>query len=905
VIEPRIVGIMLAKDEADVMPDVIANLEGALDALYYHAGDAETAAVIRAAYRTGWARKVVIPEGVPHTDGLRQYLLEQARRDAVSDNDSRPMWVMVVQGDEIYHDDLRSHVLYAHQIGATMMTCQVATFLLHESQRDGWDWGSPLTKRLTHYIWDFGEHTGFLDKPTIYYDPSVHMRAHPFGTDDGIWSPARPVRKHYPFRTPEQARKRLDDRLRPTEQHPDGWQPHYKNYQHVFVGDVAADRPVKRFNGVFPEVYRHPNFWGSRLERREDFQMRFEIKPPFVIFHDDKPGSHAMLHGPQGVRYPFRNDASCFDDNEKRYAWAFEGSPSPGDRLTFTTSERRVDGVVASDSSVAFVPVIVMRKLPKVSVVTCSYNRPDLLRTAIESMRAQTDPDWEHLIYDDASTDPRVHEVLAEAVRDPRVRVWCDTVNHDQPSTIWNFLLDRSYGRYLTVLDDDNMKLPRFVERMSAELDADPSLDIVTCGWRVDREDEPPVDYLLNLSTNAEQLKLNSTCDGGAMLYRREAFERVGYFSEAFRTSEDWDWLRRALQTSKHKNLQEVHATYRSHNKSRMYRAAPLGRDADMMEIQTRPLTSHLGLSVTFPPHSRLTASQIDVCQSISRAQAVIPWIQPGRDLALVVSPFQMSSEDIANAIGGHARVLSLHMEDPYALSTNLERVKQMAANVETWVCTNDASTLPYYQAIVGGRVIVCPTLGPDDQLAREALPRDIDVLICGYAYPSRKRFVDELLPKLNGLRTVFIGDGWTFDGLVGIVGIDCCPETHGTQPLGETYQLHARAKAVVCMHRVHGDCSDGAVEPTNVNRGAMEGYLGARVFLDRSRPLHDFDDSDVVWYDSPVDLATKLRAYLATNDERQAAAFVAKCRLNYTYRTRLARVINCVRSPRYLAEVP
>ena len=38
----RIVGIMLTKDEADAVSDVIPPLVGALDALYYFAGDAAT-----------------------------------------------------------------------------------------------------------------------------------------------------------------------------------------------------------------------------------------------------------------------------------------------------------------------------------------------------------------------------------------------------------------------------------------------------------------------------------------------------------------------------------------------------------------------------------------------------------------------------------------------------------------------------------------------------------------------------------------------------------------------------------------------------------------------------------------------------------------------------------------------
>lgn len=535
---------------------------------------------------------------------------------------------------------------------------------------------------------------------------------------------------------------------------------------------------------------------------------------------------------------------------------------------------------------------------PKVSVVTCSHNRPELLRQAIESMRAQTDPDWEHLIYDDASSDSRVREVLVWAQQDPRVRVWCDSTNHNQPSALWNFLIDRTYGRYITVLDDDNMKLPRFVEVMSRELDADPSLGVVTCGWRIDRDGEDPIDYLLNLTTSAKRLAEVSTCDGGAMLYRRDIFERVGYFSEEFRTSEDWDWLRRAVHVCTFKNLNEILATYRSHRDSRMYSAADYGRDNDMKQLMAKPMTTSFGVSVAFPPSSRLTQSQIDVCQSVDRALSAISWApRGGTDLSLIVSPFQMTPDDIAAAMRGHNRVLSLHMEDPYALSTNLERVRQMAASIETWVCTNDAATLPHYQTIVGGRVIVCPTLGPDDQIPVESVARDIDVLICGYAYPSRKRFIADLLPQLKGLRIVFVGDGWTFDDV----------EVHATQQLAETYRMHARARAVVCMHRVHGDCSDGAVEPVNVNRGAMEGAQGARIFIDCSRPLHDFDEADVVWYDSPADLASKIQRYFTTADPSSdyAAAFAAKCRLNFTYRTRLARVLNCVRSPRYLAELP
>ena len=258
--EPRIVGIMLAKDESDVIPDVIGSLHGSLDALYYLPGDELTAKSIVAASPTGWARAIADP-GLPHADGLRRFLHEQARQDAITDADPRPMWVMVVQGDEVYHDDLRQHVLLAQKERATVMTCQVATFLLHESQRESWDWTQPLATRMTHYIWDFGEHAGFLDFPWMSYVSTEHMRAHPHGIYPAKWATAHPVRKHYPFRSPEQAAARLADRLRPTATQPHGWQPHYRHYASVFVGDKAAGREVKQFFGWFPDAERVDGIW--------------------------------------------------------------------------------------------------------------------------------------------------------------------------------------------------------------------------------------------------------------------------------------------------------------------------------------------------------------------------------------------------------------------------------------------------------------------------------------------------------------------------------------------------------------------------------------------------------------------------------------------------------------------
>ena len=222
----------------------------------------------------------------------------------------------------------------------------------------------------------------------------------------------------------------------------------------------------------------------------------------------------------------------------------------------------------------------------KVSIATCSYNRPEMLRMAIESLRAQTDPGWEHLIYDDGSTNTKVGDVLAWAAEDPRVRVWRGQNNRDRPAVVWNFLLDQACGRYLATLDDDNEKLPTFVEAMSKELDNDPDLGLVTCGFLVREEGQPDWEHHHNLRTTPEVVADVSTCEGGALLYRREAFEKVGHFSEVIRTNEDWEWVRRAVKVLKFKNLPECHTVYRQHDSNRQLRAEALGHSVDVAFIR-------------------------------------------------------------------------------------------------------------------------------------------------------------------------------------------------------------------------------------------------------------------------------------------------------------------------------
>ena len=118
---------------------------------------------------------------------------------------------------------------------------------------------------------------------------------------------------------------------------------------------------------------------------------------------------------------------------------------------------------------------------PLVTVFMPVHNRASLVRPAIESVLAQTFTDFELLVIDDGSTDESLEVV--RSVRDARLRLVVQESNRGTPKTR-NHGLDLARGRYLALLDSDDVALPRRLERQVRFLDARP--DIAAVGsWAI------------------------------------------------------------------------------------------------------------------------------------------------------------------------------------------------------------------------------------------------------------------------------------------------------------------------------------------------------------------------------------------------------------------------------------
>jgi len=111
--------------------------------------------------------------------------------------------------------------------------------------------------------------------------------------------------------------------------------------------------------------------------------------------------------------------------------------------------------------------------VPVVSVILTSYNQAAFLRQSIESVLAQTYPDWELVVMDNGSTDGSP-DIIRSYESDPRVTA----VRYERNTAhtvVSNDAVRRARGQYISFLYSDDYYLPVKLERQVPELDRLPA----------------------------------------------------------------------------------------------------------------------------------------------------------------------------------------------------------------------------------------------------------------------------------------------------------------------------------------------------------------------------------------------------------------------------------------------
>lgn len=194
------------------------------------------------------------------------------------------------------------------------------------------------------------------------------------------------------------------------------------------------------------------------------------------------------------------------------------------------------------------------------SVVMAVYNGERYLEESVASILRQTFTHFELIVVDDGSTD-RTPDLLSRLSRDDP-RMVCIRQEHRGQTRALNLAIGVAKGGYLARQDADDVSMPERLVRQVRYLDQHPSVGAVgTAAELIDQRGR--VIGILPNRHGTEQVKrglltVRATPVHGSMMMRRQAFEVVGGYREAFRVSQDFDLWLRMIQHSDLDNLRET-----------------------------------------------------------------------------------------------------------------------------------------------------------------------------------------------------------------------------------------------------------------------------------------------------------------------------------------------------------
>jgi len=108
--------------------------------------------------------------------------------------------------------------------------------------------------------------------------------------------------------------------------------------------------------------------------------------------------------------------------------------------------------------------------MPNVSVIIPTYNRSGLVKEAVESVLQQSYTDFEILVVDDGSTDDTVSVI--QKIPDKGVRYF-HKINGGVASAR-NYGIKRAEGKYIALLDDDDLWPTEYLQIMIRKLEENP-----------------------------------------------------------------------------------------------------------------------------------------------------------------------------------------------------------------------------------------------------------------------------------------------------------------------------------------------------------------------------------------------------------------------------------------------
>lgn len=164
---------------------------------------------------------------------------------------------------------------------------------------------------------------------------------------------------------------------------------------------------------------------------------------------------------------------------------------------------------------------------PKISVIMPVYNAEKYIKKAMESILNQTERDLELILIDDCGNDSSM--IKAQEIRDERIRIIHNDCNRGI-SYSRNQGIDQARGKYIALMDDDDVAPLDRLDVESRFLDEHADIDVVGGGALWIDEEGKVTSYLREIICNPKRIRaelvFRDVVENGSAMMRTEFVKR-------------------------------------------------------------------------------------------------------------------------------------------------------------------------------------------------------------------------------------------------------------------------------------------------------------------------------------------------------------------------------------------
>jgi len=204
---------------------------------------------------------------------------------------------------------------------------------------------------------------------------------------------------------------------------------------------------------------------------------------------------------------------------------------------------------------------------PLVTIVTTYYNRARFLNETLRSLQLQTLTDWEAILWNDGSTDNSEEIARDMAGEDSRFRLFGgERIGHAQSLVR---ACAEARGRYIGILDSDDLLEPTALEETAAVLESRPDIGMVYTDHVVidGNGQRRGIGRRCQIPYSKDRMLLDFMTFHFRLI-RMEVFAQIGRFDETYPLAMDYDLCLRIAEVTEIERLSAPLYRYRVHRDS-------------------------------------------------------------------------------------------------------------------------------------------------------------------------------------------------------------------------------------------------------------------------------------------------------------------------------------------------